>query len=48
LGPLAAGTPEDYPKAQGLGLDALLLEEELTATARPTLLLLLAATGFSS
>jgi predicted permease len=38
--------PEDYPKAQGLGLDALLLEEELTAAARPTLLLLLAATGF--
>jgi predicted permease len=38
--------PNDYPKAQGLGLDALLLEEELTATARPTLLLLLAATGF--
>jgi len=38
--------PEDYPKAQGLGLDALLLEEELTGTARPMLLLLLAATGF--
>jgi putative ABC transport system permease protein len=38
--------PEDYPKAQGLGLDALLLQEELTGTARPMLLLLLAATGF--
>jgi predicted permease len=38
--------PEDYPKAQGLGLDALLLQDELTGTARPMLLLLLAATGF--
>ncbi|HEY3588361.1 MAG TPA: ABC transporter permease, partial [Myxococcaceae bacterium] len=38
--------PEDYPKTQGLALDALLLQEELTGTARPMLLLLLAATGF--
>ena len=38
--------PEDYPKAQGLGLEALLLQEELTATARPMLLLLLAAAAF--
>ncbi len=38
--------PEDYPKAQGLGLDALLLQEELTGTARPMLLLLLAAAAF--
>ncbi len=38
--------PEDYPKGQGIGLDTLLLQEELTATARPMLLLLLAATGF--
>src|SRR5262249_46000944 len=38
--------PEDYPKEQGLGLDALLLQEELTGTARPMLLLLLAAAAF--
>ena len=38
--------PEDYPKAQGLGLDAVSLQEELTGNARPMLLLLLAATGF--
>jgi predicted permease len=38
--------PEDYPKPQGLALDALLLQQELTGTARPMLLLLLAATGF--
>ena len=38
--------PEDYPKGQGLALEPLLLREELTANARPMLLLLLAATGF--
>jgi predicted permease len=38
--------PEDYPKGQGLALDALLLREELTVNARPMLLLLLAAAAF--
>jgi putative ABC transport system permease protein len=38
--------PEDYPRGQGLVLDVLSLRDELTAGARPTLLLLLAATGF--
>ena len=37
---------EDYPKAQGLGLDALMLQDELTVGARPMLLLLLAAAAF--
>ncbi|MGZ5957442.1 MAG: ABC transporter permease, partial [Myxococcaceae bacterium] len=38
--------PEDYPKGQGLALEALSLREELTANARPTLLVLLAAAAF--
>jgi predicted permease len=38
--------PEDYPKGEGLALDALMLRDELTVNARPMLLLLLAATGF--
>ena len=38
--------PEDYPKGQGLTLEALSLREELTTNARPTLLLLLAAAAF--
>ncbi len=38
--------PADYPKGQGLVLEALSLREELTANARPTLLVLLAAAAF--
>jgi putative ABC transport system permease protein len=38
--------PGDYPKGQGLVLEALSLREELTANARPTLLVLLAAAAF--
>ncbi len=38
--------PADYPRGQGLTLDVLSLRDELTANARPTLLLLLAAAGF--
>ncbi|HUM13160.1 MAG TPA: ABC transporter permease [Myxococcaceae bacterium] len=38
--------PAEYPRGQGLTLDALSLRDELTAGARPTLLLLLAAAAF--
>jgi predicted permease len=38
--------PADYPKGQGLHLEALPIRQELTAKARPTLLFLLAASAF--
>ena len=38
--------PADYPAALGLGSGAALLRDELTRTARPTLLLLLATAAF--
>jgi predicted permease len=38
--------PADYPKGQGLQLEALPIRQELTAKARPTLLFLLAASAF--
>ena len=38
--------PADYPRGQGLVLQPLLLRDELTSGARPTLLLLLAAAAF--
>ena len=37
---------EDYPESQGITTSAELLREEMTATARPTLILLIATAGF--
>jgi putative ABC transport system permease protein len=38
--------PDEYPAARGYGATAVTLREELTASARPTLLVLLGTAGF--
>jgi putative ABC transport system permease protein len=43
---LHADHPDAYPEARQFGVSATALHEELTATARPTLILLLATAGF--